>query len=391
MNCKSCNTKAVVSKLIFGEQPPSNRYQVNSGCETDTYALELGICINCGLIQLLNPMPISMVRSRYNWIKYNEPEFHLDNLVEELIKLNDLNVDSKIVGLTYKDDTTLARFEVKGFRNLHSTQMSKRNDTPGHFNGLETIQQIVADGKDFGLDTNIDFLLVRHLLEHAHNLTAFLNNIAKNGKEGGYLVFEIPDSKKFLQHKNYCFVWEEHIVYFTETTLRSFFEKNGFEVVRIFRYEAALEDSLVALIRNTKKETGDVTRTDINIEIAAMDTFANAYPIVKAMHKEFLQTAHNAGKKIAVFGAGHLAAKYINLFELKDLISSVIDDSKDKEQLYMPGSSVAIKNSSVLAETDICLLALSPESQEKVLGLKRNMIKPGGQFYSVFDNSLTSI
>ncbi len=391
MNCKSCNTNAVVSKLNLGEQPPSNRYQANAGRETDTHTLELGICINCGLIQLLHPMPVSMVRSRFNWIKYNEPEFHLDNLVEELIKLEDLTVDSKIVGLTYKDDTTLERFEKKGFRNLHSMQLPERNDSPVHFNGLETIQQIVTDGKDFGLDTNIDLLLVRHVLEHAHNLTAFLKNIAKNVKEGGYLVFEIPDSKKFLQNKNYCFVWEEHIVYFTDTTLRSFFERNGFEVIIMFRYEASLEDSLVALIRNTKKETDDVTRIVLNKELKAMDTFSNAYPAVKAIHKEFLQTAYNAGKKIAVFGAGHLAAKYINLFELKDLISNVIDDSKDKEKLHMPGSLVAIKNSYALAQTDICLLALSPESQEKVLGLKRNMIKPGGQFYSVFDNSLTRI
>jgi len=391
MNCKSCNTKAVVSKLNFGKQPPSNRYQANAGSEKDTHTLELCICINCGLIQLLNPMPISMVRSRYNWIKYNEPEFHLDNLVEKLIKLEDFTIDSNIVGLTYKDDTTLARFEKKGFRNLQSTKMPERNNSTGHFNGLETIQQIITDGKSFGLNTNIDLLLVRHVLEHAHNLKGFLKNIAQNVKEGGYLVFEIPDSKKFLQQKNYCFVWEEHIVYFTDTTLRSFFERNGFEVVTIFRFEAALEDSLVALIRNTKKGTGNVTGADVNKELAAMDIFTNEYLAVKEIHKGFLQSAYNAGKKIAVFGAGHLAAKYINLFELGDIITSVIDDSKDKELLYMPGSSVAIKNSSALAEIDICLLALSPESQEKVLGLKRNMIKPGGQFYSVFDNTLTII
>lgn len=391
MNCKSCNIDAVISKINFGTQPPSNRYQAGIDSEKDKHTLRLGICKNCGLIQLVDPMPINMVRSRYNWIKYNEPEFHLDTLVDELIRLNGLHLDSKIVGLTYKDDTTLTRFEKKGFRNLHNTQIPERKDIPGYYNGLETIQQIVTEGKNFGLDTNIDLLLVRHVLEHAHDLTTFLINIAKNVKEGGYLVFEIPDSKKFLANMNYCFVWEEHIVYFTETTLCSFFERNGFEVVSIFRYESVLEDSLVAIIRNTKKEALKVTATDITNELSIMDTFSNSFSEIREMHKYFLETAFNAGKKIAVFGAGHLATKYINLFELMGLISCVIDDSKDKENLFMPGSSISIKNSSALAETDICLLALSPESQEKVLGLKRNMIKSGGQFYSVFDNSLSSI
>ena len=98
-----------------------------------------------------------------------------------------------------------------------------------------------------------------------------------------------------------------------------------------------------------------------------------------------------AGKKIAVFGAGHLAVKYINLFGLQEYISYVIDDSKDKEDLFMPGSSIQIKGSSFLSETDICILVLNPESQVKVMGLKKDMIKDGGKFYSAFDNKLISI
>lgn len=390
MNCKSCNANDVHIKINFGAQPPSNRYQTLKGSEKDTHPLELGICNTCGLLQLIDPMSVDMVRSRYSWVKYNEPEFHLDDLVEELIKLPGITHSSKIVGLTYKDESTVARLERKGFQNLHNTKMPAINNSVGHYDGLETIQKIVTEGKDFGLDTGIDILLVRHVLEHAHDLNTFLRNIAKNVKEGGYLVFEIPDSKKFLANKNYCFIWEEHIVYFTETTLRSFFEKNGFEVVNIFRYEATLEDSLVGLVRNTKVNQ-ETTNATIQAELTSVDLFTDSFPEVKHVHRHFLEEANTAGKKVAVFGAGHLAAKYINLFELKDLISCVIDDSKDKENLFMPGSSVQIMNSAILGEIDICLLALSPESQKKVLDLKRDLIKPGGKFYSIFDNQLTSI
>lgn len=390
MNCKSCNGNDIRLKINFGEQPPSNRYQTKKDVEKDTHPLNIGVCNSCGLLQLINPMPVDMVRSRYSWVKYNEPEFHLDDLVEELIKLPGIYNNSKIVGLTYKDESTIGRLERKGFQNLHNTKMPEINHSAGLYDGLETIQKIVTEGNDFGLDTEIDILLVRHVLEHAHDLNTFLKNIAPNVKKGGYLVFEIPDSKKFLQNKNYCFIWEEHIVYFTDTTFRSFFEKNGFEVVEIFRYEAALEDSLVAIIRNTnvKQETSHAA---IQAEINSIDLFADSFPKTKDIHRQFLEEANAAGKKVAIFGAGHLAAKYINLFELKNFISCVIDDSRDKENLFMPGSSVQIMNSAVLPEIDICLLALSPESQKKVLDLKRGLIKPGGKFYSIFDNQLTSI
>ncbi len=392
INCISCNKKALKSKINFGEQPPSNRYQIISNCEKDTHILEIGICNECGLIQLIDPMPVEMVRSRYSWVKYNEPEFHLDDLVNKLIKLPGIESKSKIAGLTYKDETTLNRFSRKGYLNIHNTQILERNGDDGHFDGLETIQKIITEKKDLKLDSGIDLLMVRHVLEHAHDINTFLKNIVKNVKKEGYLVFEIPDSKKFLQSKNYCFVWEEHIVYFTEFTLRSFFERNGFEVVRIFRYEAVMEDSLVAVIRNTRKgEQEKATDAELAKELSAMDLYAGAFKEIKEIHYSFLKQAYHAGKKIAIFGAGHLAAKYINLFKLKDFVSCIIDDSKDKANLFMPGSSVMIRNSSFLSETDICLLVLSPESREKVLNSKRGMIKQGGEFYSAFDNKLISI
>lgn len=389
MNCMLCKSNTVESKIKFGTQPPSNRYEGPS-VQKDVHPLELGICISCGLMQLIDPMPVDMVRSRYEWIRYNEPEFHLDDLVEKLSALPDISSGSKITGLTYKDESTLARFARKGFTNLNNTQMPDSQNNPGHFAGLETFQQIVTEGNDFGLDKEIDLLMVRHLLEHAHDLNTFLVNIAKNVKKDGYLVFEIPDSKKFLQHRNFCFIWEEHIVYFTDVTLRYFFEWNGFEVVKIFRYEAPLEDSLVALVRNTGQEP-TTALTERGKELEVIDAFVKDFPPVKNIHRSFLEKAKNEGKKTAVFGAGHLAAKYINFFELQDLVSCVIDDSKDKEGLSMPGSSVPIRSSATLAETDNCLLALSPESQQKVLSLKRDLIKTGGKFYSIFDNHLNSI
>ncbi|MEK7818990.1 MAG: class I SAM-dependent methyltransferase [Bacteroidota bacterium] len=389
MECKSCNSKAVVSKIDFGKQPPSNRYQVTYDADQESHSLELGICNSCGLLQLIDPMPIEMVRSRFSWIRYNEPEFHLDDLVEKLVRLPGIDTKSKIAGLTYKDESTLDRIEKKGFKNIgHAPNFEKRSGED-QFDGLETIQQIITEGNEQSLDA--DLLIVRHVLEHAHDMRKFLTRITKQVKTDGYLIFEIPDSSKFLAKNNYSFMWEEHIVYFTEHTLRYFFENQGHKVIHIYRYEAPLEDSLVAVIAIHDNIVTVDNEVDITDEIAAVDTFSNNFDATKRVHLDFFKANTEAGKKIAVFGAGHLAVKYINLFGLQEYISYVIDDSKDKEDLFMPGSSIQIKGSSFLSETDICILVLNPESQVKVMGLKKDMIKDGGKFYSAFDNKLISI
>jgi hypothetical protein len=65
-------------------------------------------------------MPAQSVLSRYDWIVYNEPESHLDRMVDDLISLTGLKKNSSILGLTYKDDTTLERFKKRGYEKSKS-------------------------------------------------------------------------------------------------------------------------------------------------------------------------------------------------------------------------------------------------------------------------------
>ena len=79
----------------------------------------VGQCEACGLIQLLDPMPPAMAKSRFEWLTYNEPEGHLDDLVSRLCRLPGLDSGSRIVGLTNKDDSTLARYNRLGYANTY--------------------------------------------------------------------------------------------------------------------------------------------------------------------------------------------------------------------------------------------------------------------------------
>ena len=391
MICRLCRSKAVGSIINFGPQPPSNRYHSKIIFDGDLHVLELGVCKKCNLIQLIDPMSINMVCSRFSWINYNEPERHLDKLLQKLISLPKININSKIVGLTYKDDSTLKRFKEKGFKNLHTSKALNLKNSYGHYEGLETIQQKIVSSSDFELEKEIDILIVRHVLEHAHDLTAFLQSLIENVNEDGYLIFEIPDSKKFLLNNNYHFLWEEHVVYFTEKTLRFLFEINNLKVVSIIRYEFSLEDSLIAIVKKTDVKSDKVNPKNFVNDFQIASQFALNFRKIKKFHKDFLSSAKEMNKKIVIFGAGHLAAKYINFFEIVHLIDCVIDDSKDKQDLYMPGNSIVIESSKKLDEVDICLLALSPESQKNVLESISDSIKKSCEFYSIFDNSLTKI
>ncbi len=72
--CIGCGAGAADVLLDFGPQPPSNRFLRTSACEEDTHPLIIGQCGECALVQVVHPMPVAMVKPRFEWVTYNEPE-----------------------------------------------------------------------------------------------------------------------------------------------------------------------------------------------------------------------------------------------------------------------------------------------------------------------------
>ena len=387
--CIACKANQVDLVLNLGLQPPSNRYIKNYDEVIDRHALLLGQCNNCGHLQLIDPMPVEMVSPRVDWIHYNEPEGHLDDVVEMFTKLPGLNRMSHIKGLTYKEDTTIGRLNKLGYKNLF------RYDAEEHFglakkSGLECIQQAITCVRTESLASKFgqaDLIFIRHILEHAHNLIEFTQAIKNLVVKDGYIVFEVPDSQKLLSKKDYPFIWEEHISYFTESSLEKFLINQGLEIIELMRYPYTFEDSLVVIARLSNQKLSDF---DVNIDNQELvNEFSSSFQSSKKSIRELLAKYKN--KKVALFGGGHLAAKFLNIFELSEYVDFVLDDHPDKQGLFMPGCKVPIVSSVRLEDTDLCLLSLSPESEQKILTKFSWYLEGKGEFKSIFSASPISI
>ncbi len=391
--CLGCGGK--VNVLVdFGAQTPSNRFESPESVVADRHPLVVGQCADCALIQLIDPMAPAMAKSRFEWLTYNEPEGHLDDLVSRLRRLPGLDSGSRIAGLTYKDDTTLARFNRLGYANTGRYQPAADFGLHDPCAGLESIQAVLDAttaarlAKNHGL---ADLLLARHVLEHAHDPVAFLRAAAALVKPGGYLLFEMPDSDKFIKACDYSFIWEEHITYLCRSTLAALIGNAGLSLQDTIVYPYPLEDSLIGIVRN---QPGTASRQQGRETLLADGaTFARRYPESRARLQTLLGGWRRAGKKTAIFGAGHLAAKFINLHGLEKLVDCVIDDNAHKRTLLMPGSRLAIRGSAELDARgiDLCLLSLSPESEQKVRAKNQAFLDRGGRFLSIFALSPVSV
>ena len=116
-------------------------------------------------------------------------------MTDRIIQMKGVTKESLIVGLSYKDEPVLSRFEVKGYKNTHNIHLSELGIESG--SGMETIQKVLSPNLALKLKENVGIpkvIIVRHLLEHSESISRTLSTLSTWGDENTYFIFEVPDS-----------------------------------------------------------------------------------------------------------------------------------------------------------------------------------------------------
>lgn len=387
--CHSCRASAVKVMLDCGPQPVGHRFLSAADEEEYLHPLVVGQCGACGLVQLCHPAPVDEIRPRFEWVSYNEPDAHLDDLVAELAGLPGITASSHVGAVVFGGDKTLERFEQRGFTNTWRVDIQRDLDVQEPFSGTETLQERLTPDSAERIVRHeglFDLLVVRHLVEHAHDLRRFLGGIRAMLKPGGFAVFEVPDCEKAFTACDYSILWEEHVFYFMPATFRHCLETAGFGVERISRPTY----SLVALTQKMEVPLPVMPSEVLETEKKRMSSFATSLPRVRS---EVRASLARLGGRSAFFGAGHMACTYLSLLELGTLVECVIDDHPMKRGRLMPGTHLPIEGGKALLRRGIrlCLSALGPESEAKVAARHVSFTASGGRFLSIFEDRPNSL
>jgi hypothetical protein len=386
--CLVCGEHRCNELINFGKQPVSHHF-FDGSHEEGSYPFALGQCESCGLVQSVTPVPPDKLVPHFDWISYNEPEAHLDSLVETLCTLPGITKEANIGGLSYKEDSTLRHFREKGFQRTWRLDPGEDLGISNQRAGIEIIQGRIRPSLVACLQKKhgaADILIARHIIEHTNDPPGFMQALRQMVKPTGFVIFEVPDCARAFDLFDYTVLWEDHTLYFVEPTFLTSLDRGGLAVARFERYPARYENCLVAI---TKPETtAQPVRADV-MELAREKEraagFARGLNKRRQALRDFLAQWRKHGK-IALFGAGHQAVMFINVMQISDLIEFVVDDHPRKCGLRMPGSRVPIVSSHALSKENIklCLTSLSAASESKVIQKHRAFIDAGGTFASIF-------
>ena len=399
-NCQACESSKIKLLLDFGLQPLQNRYTSKPHSDDYHHPLTLGQCQNCSLIQNVNPVPVNEIIPRVDWLKYTEPEDHLDDLADIICKLEGLPDNPLALGITYKDDSLLKRLEELSFEK--TLRINPEQDLGISQKGIagETIipkitSEVITSLTDqYGF---FDLIIARHVLEHALNTKKLLSLMWDSLKIGGYIVFEVPDCNKEIENNDYTMPWEEHILYFVPETLNSFFAHTSYELVKSKQYSYKTEDIQIAIVQKNEsyktKNTDSLNTNYLPKVFKNFERYAKEFFQYKKIINTFLKDYFYSVGKIAIFGAGHRALMYIKAMEIEDFIDFVIDDSEEKQNLYLSGTSLQIKSSRLLSKSNVslCLLCLSIQHEDKIIKMNQEFVSDGGVFSSTHNTQKNSL
>ncbi|MCQ8782823.1 class I SAM-dependent methyltransferase [Mangrovibrevibacter kandeliae] len=391
--CRTCGLDEVEPLLDIGEHPVSSHFQTARAAEARRWPIGLGVCRACGVVQLRDPIPFRALVPPFPWISYREPEAHLDAVAETLAGLVTLSADKRVLGLTAKDRTLLERLAGRGASTRLIDPAVDLGESDPNAN-IETVhgtldadlgRAVAARGGPY------DVVLARHILEHAEDARRFMFAIDALLAPGGVAVIEVPDCRANLERQDYTMIWEEHVSYFTGETFAQLLGPVGFEPLSLEVHPYPFEDVLVLYAR--KGVGGAVVTGDCAPAVALARDYAAAFPAWTARLKAALDDLTQDGRKLAAYGAGHLTCAFINFHDLASYFAVVIDDTPEKQGLFLPGAQLPIAGPAALDASRIsaCLFGLAPQIEDRIIARNAAFIEAGGVFLSMFADSDRSI
>ena len=397
-NCQVCGENTVKVLIDFGLQPLCNRFSSTPYVDDYFHPLILGQCQSCSLIQLMDLIPVKEIIPKVEWLRYKEPEDHLDSLSDIVSNLKGLPEKPVACGITYKDDSFLMRLKDRAFAKIW--RIEPEQDLGIAHKGIagETIiPRLTSDSIKNITDKYgcVDVVIARHILEHALDTQAFLSIIWKLLKPGGYIVFEVPDCTKQLESKDYTMPWEEHILYFVPETLKATFDFTSFELTKFCHYSYKIEDVQIAIIQKSEAPIRKNIQP-IHDNFRLPEEYAESFEKNRVTIYSYLKEYVSKIGKVAFYGAGHLSVMMVKSLKIEEFIEFIADDTELKQGLYLPGTSLQIKSPKLLVKDNIslCVLCLSVDYEDIVKKKNHKFIDKGGIFVSAFSiqkNSLFKI
>jgi len=355
--CKVCANKLSKVFCDLNKTPLANSYRdsLNTINDEARYPLKVFFCSNCMLVQLPGMVMPKDIFTDYVYFSSYSSDWlnHASKLCEVSIKKFSLQRDDLITEIASNDGYLLKKFKESNYNNILGIEpaknianyANKQNiNTENIFFNEETSKYILKKYKY----SKIIFSL--NVLAHVPNINSFANGIKKILHKNGCWIIEFPHLLNLIDKTQFDTIYHEHFSYLSILSL-DYILKNVnlkiFDIDKIPTHGGSLR-VFVCHQESSYKENISVPKLreeEIKFGLKNDDIYLNFQQKVDNKKHKIMKYLENLNdNKIYGFGAPAKATTLINYCKIDKYINYVADNNLAKQNKYIPGTKIQIKN-----------------------------------------------
>lgn len=395
-NCRLCDSQNVEMVFQLTSTPPANAFVKESDREkVDPYfPLDLYFCHNCTHLQLFEIVDPRLLFENYVYVSGTSQVFveHFKKYAQQLVSQFHPAGKGKILDIGSNDGTFLKAFQEYGFEVL-GIDPAKEISVKAKESGIPTItgffslKKAEEIHKEFG---TFHIITANNIFAHIDDLRDVLLGVKMLLSKEGVFAFEVSYLVDVIEKTLFDTIYHEHLSYHAVTPLKTFFARNGMELIEVIPVDShGGSIRVVAQLKNGPRPIGNSVNEFVKKEeklgihrIETYKRFAQNILKLKKDLKNVILKLKKEKKSVAGFGAPAKATTLMHHFELgPDDIDFIVDDSPWKQGLYSPGYHIPVGPSSWIEEKrPDYLLILAWNFSESIIKKNLPYQQNGGHF-----------
>ena len=265
---------------------------------------------------------------------------HCEKMWKQIEKYDPIN----IIDIGGNDGALLNAFQKKSIKklNLNNVDASKSFKVDNEEKGINYYNAYWGELK---FPFKADIITSTNVFQHNPNYDIFLKGIAEN--LNGRWILEFPYFLKTAETDQFDQIYHEHVYYWLVYPLYNIFKKYGLKIIDIS--EQDIHGGSLRIISSNIKE--DKENTDLINQYCAKElsfNFESWESKIKSKIQKDKEFLSKISGNIALFGAAAKGCIYLNCIDINDKFKFIIDDTKEKQGKFSPGTGLEIKDRSII-------------------------------------------
>lgn len=340
--CRGCYSKDLFTVHDFGNQPLAGYYptEPETTRPAEKYPLGLAQCKDCALLQVLNVPPIEEIfHNDYRYSSSTVPGLrnHFSSYADWL-QIH-VGKGKKVFEFGCNDGVLLERLRNIGI-SCSGIDASDNVADLARAKGLQVATGFLDEDyvRNASLVECYDLVTCSNVLAHIHQVQDTLRAVRLLLKSGGLFAIEVHNGEYLSSQNQFDTIYHEHLTYFTEATLRSLLERNGFNFVLCERTAMHGGGLRCLAKKSTRRETSSARKRAEELAVSSQDFVG---PVIERCQEQLEQLYETYGPLVG-YGAAGRSQMFINFSESARLFSRIYDDSPFRQGRYIAGTDIPI-------------------------------------------------